>query len=82
MASNPRDGYIFQGEIGRGTFGVVFKVQRKSDNKSFVCKQVPLHVKYMAPLLHHGTIAPRAPKLFLGGTCPEVDLSFQGVLRA
>ena len=44
---------------------------------------------HMVPLWHHGIIAPRAPKkntyfiifIFLGGKCPKVNLSFEGVLR-
>ena len=39
----------------------------------------------MAPLWHHGTIAPRAPKKNqnkIVGKYPNVNLSFEGVLRA
>lgn len=37
-----RSDFGFLGEIGRGSFAVVYKVRRKSDRKLFVCKQVSL----------------------------------------
>eukprot|EP00928_Gymnodinium_smaydae_P035092 TRINITY_DN24758_c0_g1_i3.p1 TRINITY_DN24758_c0_g1~~TRINITY_DN24758_c0_g1_i3.p1 ORF type:complete len:863 (-),score=227.21 TRINITY_DN24758_c0_g1_i3:81-2669(-) len=37
-----RCGYDFGDVLGRGSFGVVVKVRRKSDNRWFVCKQIQL----------------------------------------
>jgi len=42
---NPKTSYIFKDVLGKGHFGMVTRVQRKSDNALFACKEIDTNHK-------------------------------------
>ena len=42
LRTDPTETYTFQNELGKGSFGTVFKARRKSDGALFAIKVIPV----------------------------------------